>query len=324
MHDVSGSLPRWELYRALAEPVRLRLLALASEEELTIGELATLLQESQPNVSRHLTPLKQAGLVVVRRQGTRALARLSEAVTADAVVRDAVESGRSLCEADGSLGRVADVLRERDRVARDFFAESRGTDLAEPEPLAAYVAALAPLLAHRALAVDAGTGDGTLLEVLAPAFDRVIAVDRSAAQLERAKRRVASRRFDQVVLLKAELEAPELRELVGHGADAVFASRLLHHAPRPVELLRQLAALARPGAGLVIVLDYGRHEDESMRNEADLWLGFEPDELVTLAREAHLSEAHVTPIPAPWCGRGKDSHLPWQVMVANRPHNRNA
>ena len=76
---------RWELYRILAEPVRLRLLALAAEEELTIGELATLLDESQPNVSRHLAPLKQAGLVIVRRQGTRALARMSEAAAADPV-----------------------------------------------------------------------------------------------------------------------------------------------------------------------------------------------------------------------------------------------
>jgi ArsR family transcriptional regulator len=41
---------RWELYRVLSEPVRLRLLALAAEEELTIGELADLVGESQPNV----------------------------------------------------------------------------------------------------------------------------------------------------------------------------------------------------------------------------------------------------------------------------------
>ncbi len=45
------------------------LLALAAEEELAIGELAGLLGESQPNISRHLTPLKQAGLVLVRPRG---------------------------------------------------------------------------------------------------------------------------------------------------------------------------------------------------------------------------------------------------------------
>ena len=315
---------RWELYRVLAEPVRLRLLALAAEEELAIGELAGLLGESQPNVSRHLTPLKQAGLVLVRREGTRGLVRIAEAAAADPVVADALASGRSLCEADGSLVRIAQVLRDRDQVAKEFF-ESRDDGRASarrelPDAVdasAAYVAALARLLPNRALAVDAGTGDGALLDVLAPSFERVVAVDRSGAQLDRARSRVAHRGYTNVSLLKAELGAPELREHVGEGADVVFASRLLHHAPRPVDLVRQLALLARPG-GAVVIVDYGRHDDESMRDEADLWLGFDGAELLRFAREAGLEDAEVIKLPSAWCGKGKDAHLPWQVMVSRR------
>jgi len=311
---------RWELYRVLAEPVRLKLLALAAEEELAIGELAALLAESQPNVSRHLTPLKHAGLVLVRREGTRALVRIAEAAAADPVVADALASGRALCEGDGSLGRLADVVRERDRIAREFFAQEgkaaeAGADAVDAT--GAYVAALARLLPHRALAVDAGTGDGALLDVLAPAFERVVAVDRSGAQLERARGRVARRGYANVKLLKAELGAPELRDVVGEGADVVFASRLLHHAPRPADLLRQLAVLARAG-GAVVVVDYARHDDESMRDEADLWLGFEAPEMKRFARDAGLEGAEVVKLPAALCGRGKDAHLPWQVMVARR------
>lgn len=313
---------RWELYRVLAEPVRLRLLALAGEEELAIGELATLLGESQPNVSRHLTPLKQAGLVLVRREGTRALVRIAEAATADPVVADALASGRALCDGDGSLARLAEVLRERDRVAREFFAQAGGLSGAKADDAvdamdatAAYVAALARLLPSRALAVDAGTGDGGLLDVIAPAFEKVIAVDRSGAQIERARARVSRRGYTNVKLLKSELAAPELREAVGQGADVVFASRLLHHAPRPVDLVKQLASLARPG-GAVLVVDYARHDDESMRDEADLWLGFEPAELKRFARDAGLESAEVVKLPSAFCGRGKDAHLPWQVMIA--------
>jgi DNA-binding transcriptional ArsR family regulator len=319
---------RWELYRVLAEPVRLRLLALAAEEELAIGELAGLLGESQPNISRHLTPLKQAGLVLVRREGTRGLVRIAEAAAADPVVADALASGRALCDADGSLGRIADVLRERDLVAREFFAQesqARSTTdaLDALDATTAYVAALARLLPHRALAVDAGTGDGALLDVLAPSFERVVAVDRSGAQLERARARVTRRGFANVSLLKAELGAPELREHVGEGADVVFASRLLHHAPRPVDLVRQLAQLARPASkdrvgGAIVIVDYSRHDDESMRDEADLWLGFEGAELLRFAREAGLDAAEVIKLPAAWCGKGKDAHLPWQVMVSRR------
>ncbi len=315
-----ASPTRWELYRVLAEPVRLRMLALSAEDELAIGELAQLLGESQPNVSRHLTPLKQAGLVLVRREGTRALVRIAEAAAADAVVADALASGRALCEGDGSMGRLADIVRERDREAREFFAKAAAKEEQVEGTLdatGAYVAALARLLPSRALAVDAGTGDGALLDVIAPAFERVIAVDRSGAQLERARTRVARRGYSNVKLLKSELAAPELREAVGAGADVVFASRLLHHAPRPVDLVKQLAVLARLG-GAILVVDYARHDDESMRDEADVWLGFEPAELKRFARDAGLGGAEVVKLPSALCGRGKDAHLPWQVMVAHR------
>ncbi|HWL84546.1 MAG TPA: metalloregulator ArsR/SmtB family transcription factor, partial [Polyangiaceae bacterium] len=157
---------RWDLYRVLSEPIRLRLLALAAEEELAIGELAELLGESQPNVSRHVAPLKQAGLVVVRKQGTRALVRLSEGAADDAVVADALESGRALCESDTAESlttRVQEVLRARDAVAREYFAAPRASDgasLRSPPELGAYLACLAMLLPRRTLAVDAGTGEG--------------------------------------------------------------------------------------------------------------------------------------------------------------------
>lgn len=318
----AASQTRWELYRILAEPLRLRLLALAAEEELAIGELAALLSESQPNVSRHVAALKQAGLVLVRRQGTRAFVRMAEAAAADPVVADALGSGRALAEADGGLGRIADVLRERDLVAREFFARETENNRAEEsvDATAAYVAALAHLLPERNLAVDAGTGDGALIDILAPAFERVVAVDRSAAQLDRARARVTRRSFDNVQLLKAELGAPELRDHVGKGADVVFASRLLHHAPRPVDLVRQLALLAHEG-GAVVIIDYARHDDESMRDEADLWLGFDPVELRRFAEDAGLSGAEVFRLQAAWCGGGKDRHLPWQIMVARRGHS---
>ena len=68
----------------------------------------------------------------------------------------------------------------------------------------------------------------------------------------------------------------------------------------------------------MLVLDYARHDDESMRDEADLWLGFEPEELRALAKDAELEDVEVVKLPAAWCGKGKDSHLPWQVMIARR------
>src|SRR6516162_7494419 len=112
---------RWELYRVLSEPLRLRLLALAAEEELSIGELAELLGESQPNVSRHAAALRQAGLLADRREGTRTLVRVAPEAARDPVVADALGSGRTLCERDGSLARIAQVVRTREAAAHEFF-----------------------------------------------------------------------------------------------------------------------------------------------------------------------------------------------------------
>jgi DNA-binding transcriptional ArsR family regulator/precorrin-6B methylase 2 len=319
---VHGAAPgldaRWQLYRLLSDPFRLRLLALAHVEELALGELAELLSESQPNVSRHAAPLRQAGLLAERRQGTRTLVRLPPEALADAVVRDAVTAGRELCEQDGSLGRVAAIVRGRDERTREFFAKAprEGAELGFAPELPVYLTVLGALLPHRELVVDAGTGDGGLLDILAPAFTRVVAIDRSAAQLERAARRVKQRGYHNVELLQAELGAPELGERVGVGADVVVAARVLHHAPLPRVALAELSALLRPG-GKLLVVDYARHTDEQMAQaQADVWLGFEPSELLRLSREVGLADAQVFPIPQSYAAPASDGHVGWQLLVA--------
>lgn len=315
---------RWELYRLLGEPLRLRLLGLVSEDELSVGELAELLDESQPNVSKHIAALRRANLVTIRKQGTRAFVTLDDGTRGDPVGADAVRSGRAMCEADGSLVRVAEVVRKRDAAGREFFAKSPPElplDALPPE-LLVYLSALAPLFRDRELAVDVGTGDGRLLDVLAPIFEHVIAVDRAEPQLERAKQRAASRGFTNVELLRAEPDEATLRKRVQRdgGADLVLASRMLHHASRPERTLSALAALLRP-TGALLVIDYVAHEDERLReHQADVWLGFAPDELARLATRAGLKDVSVRELPSAFVSplRGPDAHLRWQCLVARR------
>jgi DNA-binding transcriptional ArsR family regulator len=329
-----GAGSRWELYRLLADPVRLRLLALASVEELGVGELADLLREGQPKISRHASALRDAGLVAARRQGTWTLLRLAKGAADDAVVNDAVQAGLASCRADGTLDRVEEVLRARDTPTREFFSRGgRPAESGPPAELAAYLAAFAPLLPHRRLAVDVGTGDGALLEVLGPVYERVIGLDRSDVQLALAAERVRRRELGNVTLVRGEIDGPEVRAAVGgprerddpqERADLVFASRVLHHAPVPARAMAALVALARPprGAdrgGAVVVLDYEAHEDQALREQqADLWLGFEPRELKRLAKAAGLVEIHWQRLPAAWQGEGPDRHLGWQLLVGFR------
>ena len=58
--------PLSRLFAALADPTRLRVLALLRAMELSVGEIAQVLGQSQPRVSRHVKILAEAGLVEAR------------------------------------------------------------------------------------------------------------------------------------------------------------------------------------------------------------------------------------------------------------------
>src|SRR5260221_8326332 len=86
--------------RAVAETTRLRLLVLCARGELTVSELAQILGQSQPRVSRHLKLLCDAGLLDRFREGSWVFYRLSFANAASVLMRDFV----SACgEADGTI-----------------------------------------------------------------------------------------------------------------------------------------------------------------------------------------------------------------------------
>jgi DNA-binding transcriptional ArsR family regulator len=64
------------LYEALAEPHRRRIIELVADGERTAGDIVEALAISQPGVSKHLRILREAGLVSVRKDAQRRLYRL--------------------------------------------------------------------------------------------------------------------------------------------------------------------------------------------------------------------------------------------------------
>jgi ArsR family transcriptional regulator len=71
-----------QLFRAFADPTRLRILGLLdAEKEICVCDLGEVLGEEQPKVSRHLATLRAAGLVEVRREGKWKFYSLAEAPT---------------------------------------------------------------------------------------------------------------------------------------------------------------------------------------------------------------------------------------------------
>lgn len=300
---------RADLFRLLGDEDRLRLLALCAEEELTVGELAALLGESQPQITKKSQPLREAGLLAARRDGTRTLlkaqgdhGRTDVAGGDDPVLAAALEEGRALCAKDGSLAKVASVVAAREEASRRFFDEA-----AEPVPapaadptLLAWLPLIAPLLPSRGLAVDIGTGEGTLLPLLSPLYERVIAVDRSPARLARCASKIASWGLPNVRLREGDVEDASLAEEIASrgGADLVVMARVLHHAARPQDAIAAARRLLRDGGHLVIA-DYLPHDDESMRDQGDVWLGFEPAKLRSWLEASGLAPVQLTPLAIP-------------------------
>jgi ArsR family transcriptional regulator len=64
--------------KALAHPARLRILARLKDGECCANEAMKALGVSQPNTSQHLKALKNAGLIVGRREGTKICYRLAD------------------------------------------------------------------------------------------------------------------------------------------------------------------------------------------------------------------------------------------------------
>jgi ArsR family transcriptional regulator len=282
-------MDQWlERFKALSDETRVELVAALLSEELSVGELADVVQAAQPGVSRHLQALGKAGLVVARRQGTATYYR---------VVADEPLLGGPFGEAlrglalNKQLGqRVEKVLARRKARSEAFFDQAEDWDTLRAELFtdAAGLSSLLPLVRPGLVVADVGTGTGGMLPYLAQVASRIVAVDLSAEMLRRARAKARALGLEGVTFLQGDLSSLPLDD---GAVDAAFAALVLHHAPRPIEAVREMARIVRPG-GAVVIVDLVSHGLDWLREEqADLWLGFGRDEALSYFRQAGLEGA---------------------------------
>ena len=72
-----------DAFKALADPTRRRILQLLQDGEMTAGELAQRFDMAKPSVSHHFNVLKQADLIVSRRDGQQIYYGLNTTVVED-------------------------------------------------------------------------------------------------------------------------------------------------------------------------------------------------------------------------------------------------
>ncbi len=267
-------------HKALADETRLRLLRLLSRSPLNVNEVIDILRMGQSRISRHLRILAEAGLVTRRREGTWIYYERSpdpeEKLVADMLLLVG-EHERALPYFEADMQRMEAAIERRRQQTRSFFDSRRdGDELRHQSLEGAYYrqVALSLLPDHCDTILDLGTGSGLLLPALLERANKVIAVDASSTMLDLA-RVSAGADVDRCDFRLGDLEHLPVRD---GEANAVMACMVLHHVSTPAVAMEEAHRALGEGGELDIV-DLARHEDESLRELADLWLGFQPAEM---------------------------------------------
>lgn len=314
-----------EIFRALADPTRLRILALLRAMELSVGELAQVLGQSQPRVSRHVKILADAGLAERRKEGSWVFLGLGDSRRVRpllAAIDAWDESGEGDHWAKADIARLAAVRADRAAAAERYFAGHaeewdaiRSLHIAESEVEAAMERALG-LRAGEATdlgrLIDIGTGTGRMIELFGRHVQSALGIDRSPEMLRLARSKLADAGLD-AELRQGDMYALALPEA---SADTAILHQVLHYAQQPAAAIAEAARLLAPGGRLLIV-DFAPHEREELRSrDAHARLGFADEQIASWFEEARLSLDTVEQLGGGeltvklWLGRRKpESHL---------------
>lgn len=282
-----------KIFKTLADPTRVRLLALLEREELAVQDLMDILEMAQSRVSRHLAILREAGLLRDRKDGTFTYYRMSAPLDAQwekawRLVTESFASDTTIQRDATSLERVLALRQTRTRSWFDDVAPQWDTlrKVFNDDTLRAR--AINRALPQNLVAADIGTGTGILASELANLGVRVIAVDPSPRMLEAARENFRAAGLDtQIELREGDARALPLRD---GEADAALAHMVLHYLPSPREAIQEMARIVKPN-GVVTIVDFCRHDKEWMREELGVqWLGFTESEVLDWFHEAGLIE----------------------------------
>ncbi|MDQ3144539.1 MAG: metalloregulator ArsR/SmtB family transcription factor [Pseudomonadota bacterium] len=270
--------PLSALFQALADPSRLRIMALLRSMELSVGELAQVLGQSQPRASRHVRILADAGLVTRRKEGSWVFLQLTDAHRAESLFATIAEwaspDARGLL--DGDSARLEAVRADRAEAAARYFASHaeiwdsiRSLHVAECEVELAIASALGDEPLGRL--VDIGTGTGRMLELFGPLADSAIGIDRSSEMLRLARVKLEASGIRGASLRQGDMYALPLPDA---SADVVILHQVLHYAQAPAHAIAEAGRLLGPGGRLLIV-DFAPHDREELRDtDAHQRLGF--------------------------------------------------
>lgn len=273
--------------RVLADPTRVRLLALLEREELTVAELSAVTRLAQPRVSTHLARLKDADLVRDRRAGVSAYYRFNEdqLEPAERALWTALRGGTDDPLLRQDADRLGPVLagRRSEQAWADSVAGDMERHYSPGRTWEALARAALPMLEPGEV-LDVASGDGVLAELLAPHARRYVCIDSSTKVVLAASERL--RKLEHVEVMEGDMQALPFDKAQ---FDLVLLMHALTYAEKPAQAVSEAARVLRKGGRLLLTC-LARHEHRSSVTPfGHVNLGFTDKELRRFAAKAGLT-----------------------------------
>jgi len=270
----------------LGDPTRLRLLALLESRELTVAELAETTCLAQPRVSTHLGRLREAGLVVDRRQGVSVYYRIGNAADHPRLHRLWSLFRKELDDAivNADAGRLKQVMAQRQAGSSwpDSVAGHMERHYSPGRTWEATTHAMVQLLSPGRV-LDVASGDGVMAELVAGRASSVLCIDLSERVVAAGRQRVKS--LGNVRFQQGDMHVLPCRS---GQFDTVLMLHALTYSHQPQTALNEAArVLARGGRLVGATLKRHRHEAE-MKAYSHANDGFSTSELAEMLKQSGL------------------------------------
>lgn len=282
-----------DIFRALADPTRLRIMLLLQKMELAVGELAQILGQSQPRISRHIRILVEAGLAERHKEGSWVFLRPGSA--AELEILNRIFRSDNIATSEQAIvdeQNLAIVRNARAKMAEDYFATHaeewdaiRSLHIADEEVEKAMIALLKDAQIGHLL--DIGTGTGRMVELFGEQASEVTAVDKSPEMLRLTRAKLLE--HDELVG-KTDLKQGDFNRLPVDdvSVNTTILHQVLHYAQQPEAVLQEVSRVLKR-KGLLLVADFAAHDREELRTEhAHARLGFSEESMKRLFSSAGL------------------------------------
>jgi len=286
------------LLKLIADPTRLRLLALFLREELSVAELQEVLNMGQSRISSQLALLRQGGVVIDRREGRKAFYSLRAnlpKVQIDLLHAAVATVQPKMPEFELDAENLERVLQKRRRTQEQYFSRIAGRFGKNYTPGRSWkaFAQLTLRLTPEIAIADLGAGEGLLSQLLARRASQVWCIDNSPRMVEAGTALAKKNGLENLSYKLGDIEEVPLPD---DSVDLAILSQALHHALHPQKAISEAHRILKPG-GQLLVLDLQEHDFEKARElYADHWLGFSKNTLHSFLAGAGFTRVEVVAV----------------------------